>query len=53
MDNVFKFKYLGTLFAADANQNYDIEARIAMAMARCGQLKHVFNSETLTLKLKM
>ena len=53
LDNVFKFKYLGTLFAADADQAYDIEARIAMAMTRCGQLKHVFNSGTLNLKLKL
>ena len=29
LENVFKFKYLGSLFAADAKQCYDIQARVA------------------------
>ena len=34
VENVYKFKYLGSLFSADARQCYDIRARIAIAMKR-------------------
>ena len=53
LENVFRFKYLGTLFAADGEQSFDIKARIAMAMQRCGQLGHMFNSEHLGQNLKI
>lgn len=32
LENVFKFKYLGSLLAANGSQEYDIRARIAMVM---------------------
>ena len=38
IDNVYSFKYLGSLFTADADQYQDIAARIAQAMSRCGDL---------------
>ena len=41
LDNVFKFGYLGNVFAADGLQEYDIRARIGMAMTRCGKLSHM------------
>ena len=47
LENVFKFGYLGNLFAADGLQDYDIRARIAMAMTRCGKLSHMFDSPAL------
>ena len=53
MDNVFKFKYLGSLFAADGQHCYDINARVAMAMSRCGKLKHIFDSKELGPRLKL
>ena len=55
LKNVFRFKYLGTVFTADANQKYDIKEWIAKAYARCGKLRNVFDSKELptTLKLRL
>ena len=53
IDNVFTFKYLGTLFAADGRQHYDIKRRIALAMTRCGTLRHIFASPNISHCLKM
>ena len=51
--NVFKFKYLGSIFSADGRQEYDIKSRIAMAMSRCGQLRQIFDSPHLGPRLKI
>lgn len=53
LENVFSFLYLGTLFAADGQQIYDIKRRIALAMSRCDQLRHIFSSPRLSLQLKL
>ena len=53
MDNVYKFKYLGALIAADSQQCFDINARVSMAMHRCGQLRHVFDSPFMGDRLKL
>ena len=53
LENVFIFKYLGTLFAADGQQQYDVKRRIALAMSRCGKLRHIFASPVITLNLKL
>ena len=53
IDNVYRFKYLGTIFSADAQQAHDIKARIAQAFARCGKLRHVFDSPRLSIELKL
>ena len=53
LSNVFRFCYLGTIFAADGSQQYDVDSRIAMAMARCGRLRPIFDSEIITQKLKL
>ena len=45
LKNVFVFKYLGSLFAADGNQKQDIDRRINLGMVRMGQLRQVFNSK--------
>jgi hypothetical protein len=45
LDNSFKFKYLGSIFAADGGQQYDVRRRIGIAMDRMGQLRYVFSSE--------
>ena len=52
LKNVFLFKYLGSVFAADGGQQQDVKRRIGMAMTRMGQLRHVFNAE-ISFKLKM
>ena len=45
--------YLGTIFAANAKQCYDIKARIAQAFARCGKLRHVFDAQNLSIRTKL
>ena len=47
LENVFKFAYLGTIFAADGQQIYDIRVRMGMAMTRCGRLGRMFDSPDL------
>ena len=42
--NCFRFKYLGSIFAADGSEIYDVQRRINLATARMGDLRHVFNS---------
>ena len=52
--NVYLFKYLGSIFAADGSHEPDVKRRIALAMQRMGALRHVFNSAIpLPLKLKI
>ena len=54
LKNTFRFKYLGSIFAADGDQRYDVRRRIGLATTRMGQLRNVFNSHIpLTLKLKV
>ena len=44
MKNVFRFKYLVSIFAADGDHRYDVRRRVGMAMTRIGKLSHVFNA---------
>ena len=53
LENVFKFTYLGTVFAADGQQLYDIRVRMGKAMTRCGRLGHLFDSPILGPWLKI
>ena len=53
LDNVAVFKNLGTLFSADGKQIHDINDRIDQAFSRCGELHNVFNSKSLSVKLKL
>ena len=53
LENVFKEKYLGTVCAADAEQHHDVKTRIQKAMVRCGKLRYVFNSDKISLRLKL
>ena len=53
LDNVFRFSYLGSIFAANGLQSYDVDARVAMAMSRCGKLRHIFDSPHLPLTVKL
>ena len=53
LENVFKFAYLGTIFAADGQQIYDIRVRMGMVMTRCGRLGHMFDSPDLGPWLKI
>ena len=54
LKNVFHFKYLGSVFAADGSHSYDVKRRVTMAMSRMGQFRHVFNSKIpVNLKMKI
>ena len=52
LKNVFRFKYLGSIFAADGDHSYDVRRRVGLAMARMGQLRQVFSSD-ISFKLKL
>jgi hypothetical protein len=53
LHNIFKFKYLGSIFAADGEQSHDIQRRIALAASRCGQLRHCFDSPNISTATKI
>ena len=53
LDNVYLFTYLVSKFAADGQQSFDIETRIAMAYNRCGELRNMFDSAFLGKRLKL
>ena len=48
LDNVFRSKYLNTIFTADTQQKHDVKERIARALTRCGQLRHILDSPDLS-----
>ena len=53
LKNVFRFKYLGTIFTADAKQAHDINTRTAKAFTRCGELRNVFDVKAIPISLKL
>ena len=53
LENIYLFKYLGSLFAADGSQAQDVARRSSMAKARCGQLRNIFSSPDVTPELKL
>ena len=53
IENTFKTKYLGSLFAVDGKQSYDIKSRITTTFTRCGQLSKLFDSPNLGPHLKI
>ena len=53
LQNVFAFKYLGSIFTADGSHTRDVKRRCALATSRFGALTHVFNSEAIPLKIKL
>ena len=53
LENVYRFKYLGSVFSADSRHSHDVKARIAQAFTRCGKLRHVFDANNLRIKLKL
>ena len=53
LDNLYQFKYLGSIFTADGDVIQDVEARIAMALQRWSSLRHLFLSPHLSLNIKV
>ena len=53
LEIVFRFRYLGSIFAADGSQIFDVERRVALVMRRCGQLKQGFDSDVISLRVKL
>ena len=53
LENVFKFKYMWSIFAVDGRQKYDIERRVTLTMKRCGQLRQFLDSEVISMRVKL
>ena len=53
LENVFTFKYLGSVLSADGDQLHDIRAKIGIATSRCGKLRHILTDRALPVKLKL
>ena len=53
LENVFLFKYLGSIFAANGSHDHDVTRRVILAMKRCGQLRNVFDSPDIPVDLKV
>ena len=53
LTNVYNFKYLGSIFSADGSHTQGVRRRCALAESRCGELRHVFGSGAIPLKLKL
>ena len=51
--NCWQFEYLGAIFEAGGDQMPDVRRRVAMARQRHGQMRHVWKSNAVHLKLKM
>ena len=52
-DNVWHFKYLGSIMTADGSQEKDVATRIAMARTRFGKLRHIWGDKKLHFKLRL
>ena len=52
-DNCWLFKYLGSVFEAGGSHMPDVKRRIAMAVARFGKLRHVWQRKELHLNLRL
>ena len=52
-ENCWEFEYLGAIFTADGKQTTDVKRRIAMAQTRHGQMRHIWNSPHLHMRLKL
>ena len=53
LDNVFKFKYLGSIKTEDAYCSTDIRARIGMAKQRMTELNNIWRDENININLKL
>ena len=53
LDNVWIFKYLGSRFRADGDQQTDVKARIAAATSTAGKMRAIWAAKSTPTKLKM
>ena len=53
LENIYFFRYLGSIFAADGSQEQDVLRRCSMVKTRFGQLRNIFNSPDISIELKM
>ena len=53
LENVFRSKYLGTIFTADAKLIHDVKERITQAMSHCVKFHHVLDSPDLSLPINL
>ena len=53
LDNVWLFKYLGSLFRADGDQKTDIRSRVAIAMVTSVKMRGIWASPHIPQSLKL
>ena len=53
LKNCYIFKYLGSMFTADGDEEKDVKRRVAMAVSRFGQLRHVLGSKHVKQETKL
>ena len=52
-DNAWRSRYLGSIFEAGGGQMADVERRVAMAATRFGQMRHIWKTRSLHLRLRL
>ena len=53
MENVFIFRYLGSIFAADGSHEHDVTRHITLSLKRCGQLHNIFNAKGIPTQVNL
>ena len=53
IDNVEKFKFLGSYITPDGDSKTEIKIRLAMAKSTTSDLKEIWKSKELSLKVKV
>ena len=53
LENVFRFKYLGTIFTVDTKQKYDLKTKVSQSFTHCGELRNVIDAPNLSTELKL
>ena len=53
LENLFLFKYLGSLFSANGEQSHDVDSRITKAKNRCVAFGKIFDCKKLSTELKV
>ena len=53
IDNVWRFKYLGSWLRADGDQIVDVKAKIVTTVSTAGKMRAIWESKSIPLRLKM
>ena len=53
LENVWRFKYLGSIFRADGSHLADVRSKIAVARTTAGKMRSIWSSRHVPLSLKI